>query len=237
MCDGWAPRALRTSLVAASERSMRRPISRNNHPWPRHALHLHPAERRQIRDHAVQVHEHVIQLDASMPEMEVLLKLIENAPRVVRKPIAHGGRDPAHLAEIRAQHDRIRIDREEQRQLMLERRQTHRLPHCGGIIPISTRTCRSHEPRVPSDMSSRVGSSETPQQSRRLLRLDVAAEPEQIVRNTAQELGVEAFPPDAEPRRRQHDTAVTGPSDTTHVSLLPPRCIVTIGISLAARRG
>jgi hypothetical protein len=89
------PRRRERSLQAATDVEEQPPVA------ARHALHLHPAERRQVRDHPVQVHEHVIQLDAPVPEMEILLQLIEDAPRVERKPIADGGGNPAHFAEVR----------------------------------------------------------------------------------------------------------------------------------------
>ena len=65
----------------------------------RHVLHLHAAERREVRDHAVQVRQHVVELHAAVPQAEVLVELIENPPGVDRQPVADDGGDAAELVE------------------------------------------------------------------------------------------------------------------------------------------
>ena len=78
-------------------------MSRNSHPWPRVMLSISiPLKAARSVDQPVQVHEHVVELDAPVAQTELRLQLIEDTPCVQREPVANRGRDPADLAERRA---------------------------------------------------------------------------------------------------------------------------------------
>ena len=113
--------------VMASERSRRRPMSRKSQPCPRVMLSismpLKAARSVIIRFRCTRTSSN---WHPAVPEPEVLLELIEDAPGVQRQPIAHHGGDPADFAKRRCAGAVGVVELEQRRQLFFERRKRHR---------------------------------------------------------------------------------------------------------------
>ena len=79
-------------------------MSRNRQPWPRVmfsiSMPLKAARSVIIRFKCTQ---HVVELDAAVPQAEVLVQLVQDPPGVEREPVADGGGDAAQLVQRRAQ--------------------------------------------------------------------------------------------------------------------------------------
>ena len=98
---------------------------------PRHVLHFHPAERRQIRHHPVQVGQHIVELNAAVSETEILLELVQDPPRVDRQAIAHVCRDAAELVQRLPQTCLRMLLEQEGEQLLFQIAQRHWLSQAG----------------------------------------------------------------------------------------------------------
>ncbi len=98
----------------------------------RHVLHLHAAEGGKVGDHAVQVRQDVVELDAAVPQAEVLVELIQNPPGVDRQPVADDGGDPAELVQ-RLPQAGVRVLLEDEREhVLFELAQRHVLREALG---------------------------------------------------------------------------------------------------------
>ena len=204
----------------------------------RHVLHLHAAERRQIGDHPIQVQQRIVELNASVAEAEVLPQLVEDAPRVDREAVADVRGDAPQLLERLAQaragtllEQRGRAARCSSvagRHRMREgspaaaraRRVTRssagalrRRPRSHPRPPVARRRCATGAPsarRARRSARARTGCPRRGSADRR-----IAARAGSLIVGGA-----------------SSDIGLTGPSVSTHVSLLPPpRCIETIGTS------
>ena len=92
-----APRSTPTRLT---DRSSRRPRFRNRQPWPRVmfsiSMPLNAARSVMMR---FRCDEHVLELDAALPQAHVLMQLVQDPPGVDRQPIAHGAGEAPHLVQ------------------------------------------------------------------------------------------------------------------------------------------
>ncbi len=158
----------------------------------RHVLHFHAAERREVRDHPVQVREHVVDLDATVPNAEVLLQLVQDARRVDREPIADRCREPSDFGK-RAPQLRTRAPLEQvaenflvplagrERRRHLRRQLTQRDHHAQQCGELHRRVAR---------ILQRHAHDHAAQQAQDVLRpLGLPPEPEQVVGDTARHVG------------------------------------------------
>ena len=185
-----ASRARRPRFI---DRSSRRPRFRNRQPWPRvmFSISMPLNAARSVID-AVQVDEHLLELDAALPQTHVLLQLVQDPPGIDRQPIAHGAGEPPHLVERIAEAGVRALPGDELDRVLFELAQPGVSAELFGKQPQPDEhpQQRRHLSRVVGRVLIGETRDEAAQQSDDVFRaFDVAAEPEEILGDAARQLG------------------------------------------------
>ena len=163
----------------------------------RRVLH-HAAERGQIGHHAIQVHQHIVQLNAAVPQPEIVVQLIEHAPRVFRQAIPDRRRNPPDVVQHAAQPALCPLAEQQRRQLAFEIAQRHLLGqprreqlHADQHLP------QRHElgPVRRRILVGQPGDDAAHETHAVLGAFRMAPEPEQVVGHTAGQVGRPPFVP------------------------------------------